>query len=38
MSEAARDPGGRIATEQRGSIFLLGFDRVEKRPAVVTGR
>lgn len=30
MSEMARDPEGRITTEVRGPLLLIGFDRVEK--------
>lgn len=31
MSEAERDPDGRIKLEQRGSLLLIGIDRPEKR-------
>lgn len=31
MSEAERDPDGRIKLEQRGALLLIGIDRPEKR-------
>ena len=31
MSDMSRDPDGRITTEVRGPLLLIGFDRVEKR-------
>ena len=31
MSGIASDPAGRITTEVRGALLLIGFHRVEKR-------